>query len=55
MVGTPDDIIEEIERYVSASRVTDLVLWMQLAGMDPKKVGQCMKLFAEEVLPHFRK
>ena len=55
MVGTPDDIIQEIERYVSASRVTDLVLWMQLAGMDTKKVGQCMKLFADEVLPHFRK
>ncbi|MDP6183052.1 MAG: LLM class flavin-dependent oxidoreductase [Gammaproteobacteria bacterium] len=55
MIGTPDDIIEEIERYDAASRVTHLVLWMQLAGMDPRKTEQSMKLFAEEVLPHFRK
>ncbi len=55
MVGTPDDIIAEIERYQSASRVTHLVMWMQLAGMDPTKVERCMKLFADEVLPHFKK
>jgi hypothetical protein len=30
-------------------------MWMQLAGMDPKKTERCMKLFAEEVLPHVRK
>ncbi|MEM7540557.1 MAG: LLM class flavin-dependent oxidoreductase [Pseudomonadota bacterium] len=55
MIGTPDDIIEEIERYSSSSRVTHLVMWMQLAGMDPKKAEQCMKLFSEEVMPHVKK
>ena len=55
MVGTPDDIIEEIERYQKSSRVTHLVMWMQLAGMPPKIAEKSMKLFAEEVMPHFNK
>ena len=55
MVGTPDDIIEEIERYQSSSRVTHLVMWMQLAGMPSEKANKSMELFAKEVLPHFRK
>ncbi|TDJ65086.1 MAG: LLM class flavin-dependent oxidoreductase [Proteobacteria bacterium] len=54
VIGTPDDAIAEIERYQKSSRVTHLVIWMQLAGMDPKKVEACMKLFAQEVMPHFR-
>ena len=53
MVGTPDDIIEEIERYQKSSRVTHLVMWMQLAGMPSKVAEKSMKLFAEEVMPHF--
>lgn len=55
IVGTPDDAIAEIERYSTESRVTHLVMWMQLAGMPPKNAEACMKLFADEVMPHFRK
>ena len=55
VIGTPDDAIAEIERYQQSSRVTHLVMWMQLAGMEPKKAEACMKLFAEEVIPHFGK
>jgi alkanesulfonate monooxygenase SsuD/methylene tetrahydromethanopterin reductase-like flavin-dependent oxidoreductase (luciferase family) len=55
MIGTPEDAIAEIERYQRASRVTHLVMWMQLAGMDPKKAEACMRLFATEVIPHFRR
>jgi len=54
VIGTPEDAIGEIERYQKASRVTHLVIWMQLAGMDPAKAEGCMRLFAEEVIPHFR-
>ena len=54
MVGTPEDIIEEIERYQEASRVTHLVMWMQLAGMPTEKANKSMELFAKEVMPHFR-
>jgi len=55
VIGTPEDAITEIERYQESSRVTHLVMWMQLAGMDPRKTEACMKLFSEEVMPHFRK
>jgi len=54
VIGTPEDAIVEIERYRNESRVTHLVLWQQLAGMDPEKVKASMELFSKEVMPHFR-
>jgi alkanesulfonate monooxygenase SsuD/methylene tetrahydromethanopterin reductase-like flavin-dependent oxidoreductase (luciferase family) len=54
IVGTPDDAIEEIERYRQETRVTHLVMWMQLAGLEPQKARRSMELFAKEVMPHFR-
>ena len=54
IVGTPDDAIQEIERYSAETRVTHLVMWMQMAGLDPKKSQRSMELFAKEVMPHFR-
>lgn len=53
IVGTPDDAIQEIERYSAETRVTHLVMWMQMAGLDPKKSQRSMELFAKEVMPHF--
>jgi alkanesulfonate monooxygenase SsuD/methylene tetrahydromethanopterin reductase-like flavin-dependent oxidoreductase (luciferase family) len=55
VVGTPDDAIEEIERSMKATRVTHSCMWMQLPGLEPRKTEACMKLFADEVMPHFRK
>jgi len=55
IVGTPEDAIRELERYQRETRVTHLVLWMQLAGLDPQKTRRSMELFAKEVLPHFRR
>jgi len=54
IVGTPDDAIQEIKRYSAETRVTHLVMWMQMAGLDPKKSQRSMELFAKEVMPHFR-
>ena len=55
IVGTPEDAIRELERYQRETRVTHLVLWMQLAGLDPQKARRSMELFAKEVMPHFRR
>ncbi len=52
LVGTHEDAVKELERYRQETRVTDVVLWMQL--FDPKKVRRSMELFAKEVMPHFR-
>ena len=54
VIGNPDDAIAEIEKYQKSSRVTHLVMWMQLASIKPKKAEACMRLFAKEIMPHFR-
>jgi alkanesulfonate monooxygenase SsuD/methylene tetrahydromethanopterin reductase-like flavin-dependent oxidoreductase (luciferase family) len=55
IVGTPDDAIAEIERYTSETRCTHMSMWMHMAGMPDAKIRASMKLFAEEVMPHFRR
>jgi probable F420-dependent oxidoreductase len=53
IVGTPDDAIAQIEAMEPYS--THLALGMALPGIEPKKVRASMKLFAENVIPHFRR
>ena len=55
IIGTPDDAISEIERYLSETRCSHLCMWMQMAGMPSEKVRSSMSLFAKEVMPYFRK
>ncbi|MCS6927401.1 MAG: LLM class flavin-dependent oxidoreductase [Candidatus Binatia bacterium] len=55
IIGTPDDAIRLIEDYQQRTRLTHLVMAMPLPGVDPKKIAKSMKLFAEEVIPYFRK
>lgn len=54
LVGTPDDVIAQIEEYRARSRLTDLVCGMALPGMPPDQIRAGMELFAREVIPHFR-
>lgn len=54
LVGTPQDVIEKIETYRSRSRLTHLVSGMALPGMPLDQIRSGMKLFAQEVIPHFR-
>ncbi|HXZ87111.1 MAG TPA: LLM class flavin-dependent oxidoreductase [Candidatus Binataceae bacterium] len=53
LVGTPDDAVKQIEAMESYS--THLALGLALPGIDPKKIRGSMKLFADKVIPHFRK
>jgi probable F420-dependent oxidoreductase len=52
IIGSPDDVIKLLERYTN---YTHLALGMALPGIDPKKVRASMRLFAKEVIPHFRR
>src|SRR5580704_1493680 len=52
IIGSPDDAIEMLERYTD---YTHLAMGMSLPGLDPKKVRTSMRLFAKEVIPHFRR
>ncbi|HZO82151.1 MAG TPA: LLM class flavin-dependent oxidoreductase [Candidatus Binataceae bacterium] len=53
-IGTPDDVASEIERYQKETRVSHLVMWMQMPGMPARKARRSMELFAKEVMPRFR-
>jgi alkanesulfonate monooxygenase SsuD/methylene tetrahydromethanopterin reductase-like flavin-dependent oxidoreductase (luciferase family) len=53
MVGTPDDAIAKIEPMTAYS--THLALGLALPGIEPKKIRASMKLFAEKVIPHFKR
>ncbi len=55
IVGTPAVAIELIEDYLRRTRVTHLVLYMAVPGADAAAVHESMKLFAAEVIPHFRR
>lgn len=55
LVGTPDDAIAMLEEYCRQTRVTHMVMWTQLPGLDPRKARRSMELFAKYVIPHFRK
>ena len=55
IVGSPEDAIKEIERSRAETGTTHLVMWMQIGGMDPRLTEHSMRLFAKEVIPHFKK
>lgn len=54
LVGTPADVIDQIEDYRTRSRLTHLVCGMALPGMPAHQIRSAMELFAREVIPHFR-
>jgi alkanesulfonate monooxygenase SsuD/methylene tetrahydromethanopterin reductase-like flavin-dependent oxidoreductase (luciferase family) len=53
LVGTPDDALARIESMESYA--THLALGLALPGIEPKKIRASMKLFADKVIPHFRR
>jgi alkanesulfonate monooxygenase SsuD/methylene tetrahydromethanopterin reductase-like flavin-dependent oxidoreductase (luciferase family) len=55
IIGTPDEAITMIEDYQARSRVTHLVMATVLPKTDFKKASASLRLFAKEVMPHFRR
>jgi probable F420-dependent oxidoreductase len=53
LIGTPDEAISRIESMEPYT--THLALGLALPGIEPKKIRGSMKLFAEKVIPHFRR
>jgi alkanesulfonate monooxygenase SsuD/methylene tetrahydromethanopterin reductase-like flavin-dependent oxidoreductase (luciferase family) len=51
IIGSPDEVVAELERQRQTIRTTNLVLGMHLPGLDPAKTKASMELFAKEVLP----
>ena len=53
IVGDPEDVIQEIERYHDEFGAEYMFFRVYYLGMDPEKSVQCIRLFGQEVIPHF--
>jgi len=54
LIGSPEDIVSSLRHWVQTDPFTHLVLEMSLPGIEAAKVRESMRLFANEVIPHFR-
>ena len=55
LTGSPATVRTKIARYQEVCGMTALNCTFQLGGMAPKTVNGSMRLFAEQVMPHFRR
>ena len=54
LVGPPEQLIEQLEKYRTTLPATDIIGWGTPVGMDPAEVTPSLERFAKEVIPHFR-
>lgn len=55
LLGSPDTVIKEIERFQRETEFDHLMVSLEWGGMDPAKTRKAMELFAREVMPHFKR
>lgn len=53
IIGGPETVIEELERYREAVGMDEVLLRMHFPGMEPSRSAASMRLLAEEVMPAF--
>ena len=53
-IGSPETVAQKIVELEEAG-VGELACWMSFGGLPPEKVRRSMRLFAEEVVPRFRR
>jgi alkanesulfonate monooxygenase SsuD/methylene tetrahydromethanopterin reductase-like flavin-dependent oxidoreductase (luciferase family) len=53
VVGTPEQVIEEIEAMRSRFAFDHLYFWSRPPGLDVEKSSRSLELFAKHVIPHF--
>jgi alkanesulfonate monooxygenase SsuD/methylene tetrahydromethanopterin reductase-like flavin-dependent oxidoreductase (luciferase family) len=54
MIGSAQELIDQIDATHKALPVTDLMSWGTPPGMNPKVMNPHIERFAREVMPHFR-
>jgi alkanesulfonate monooxygenase SsuD/methylene tetrahydromethanopterin reductase-like flavin-dependent oxidoreductase (luciferase family) len=52
--GSPETVTAKLDAYRQVCGITALNCTFQLGAMEPDTVTRSMRLFAEEVMPHFR-
>ena len=53
LFGTPEQVAERVETLRQGG-VENLILFVNYGGIESQKVKDSLKLFAAEVIPHFR-
>jgi alkanesulfonate monooxygenase SsuD/methylene tetrahydromethanopterin reductase-like flavin-dependent oxidoreductase (luciferase family) len=54
IIGSPSEVRQRLQQLVDAGETTELILAMQLPGLEPSKTMCSLERFAAEVLPHLR-
>ena len=54
LLDTPAKVRDKIEEVRTEIGQQEIFTWMRIGGLEDKKVRASMKLFAEEVMPHFQ-
>ena len=53
-IGTPEQVIERLEGFKELYNPQEIMCWFNIGGMlSNEEVERSMRLFAEEVIPHF--
>lgn len=54
IIGSTDEVADEIEGFVAEFGVTDLITWGASPGVDPAIFAESHERFARDVMPRFR-
>ncbi|PWA08755.1 hypothetical protein DCC39_14190 [Pueribacillus theae] len=53
IIGSPETVTKGLQRYREETGLTNIILWMNIGGQPQNQVLKSMRLFSEQVLPHF--
>jgi alkanesulfonate monooxygenase SsuD/methylene tetrahydromethanopterin reductase-like flavin-dependent oxidoreductase (luciferase family) len=54
VLGSPDDVGEELERYAEKTGVNNLVCWFNIGGQPHAQVLSAIQRFGEEIVPRLK-
>jgi alkanesulfonate monooxygenase SsuD/methylene tetrahydromethanopterin reductase-like flavin-dependent oxidoreductase (luciferase family) len=54
IIGSPQEVQDRLQQLMQAGETTELIIAMQLPGLEPNKTMRSLERFCAEVLPHLR-
>jgi alkanesulfonate monooxygenase SsuD/methylene tetrahydromethanopterin reductase-like flavin-dependent oxidoreductase (luciferase family) len=54
VIGSAEQVRERLQRLAEAAEMTELIVAMQLPGLNPVKTMRSLERFAAQILPHLR-
>jgi len=53
IIGTPEDCVAQLQKLRDEMGCTHVILWFNFGWLTHQEVSEQMRLFAQEVMPHF--